>query len=459
MPRRGEPPALAGERRSDPGPRGAPDAMRGAGVPEEARDPVGAAGRPPARLRSRTAWTLFGQSSYIASQFVILMMLVRLAGVEDVGRFGYATAVITPIYWLMDLGLRTNKTTDTANLHSFSDLLALRVLTTLLGYGLILSVAAALVDDEATLAIVAVFGVAKGFEAVSDVAYGVFQRHGRMALFARSMIARGFGGLAAFAALLIWSGSVAVAFLGPLVVWAAVCLAHDLPQARRLSAGEERRVTWRQLGPIAVASLPLGGAQFLAALNMALPRIFVEQMAGIEALGVFTAVSYILQSANMMMTALSRAIAGHLADLFQAGQADAVRRTVARYALATLLGGLSGLAVAWLGGEVILGLLFGPELRGQTLVLTLIVAAAVLRALGIILQTAPTARRQFTTLVRVRALDVGLVAGASLLGVSVAGLEGVAAGLIVAAGLHVVVLFTLYLRLTNGPTPDASLTS
>ena len=303
--------------------------------------PADGAGPRPTRLRSRTAWTVFGQSSYIVSQFLLLVLLARLAGVEEVGRFGYATPVITPVYWLTDLGLRTNKTTDVANLHSFSDLLALRVVTPVLGYGLILAVAAALTDDEAALAIAAVFGAAKGVEAVSDLAYGVFQRHGRMALFARSMIVRGFGGLAAFGAARAL-GSVATAFAGPLVVWAAACLAHDLGHARRLSSGEERRVRWRRLWPIAVASLPLGGAQFLAALNTALPRLFIERIAGIEALGIFTALSYVLQAANMTMTAVSRSIAGHLADLFRADRPAAVRRTVARYALATLLAGPLG---------------------------------------------------------------------------------------------------------------------
>ena len=420
---------------------------------------AGAAGPRPSRLRSRTAWTVLGQSIYIVCQFAVLMLLARLAGIDDVGRFGFATAVITPVYWLADLGLRTNKTTDVANLHSFADLLALRLVTTALGYASILALAAALSADRVTMAIAAVFGAAKGVEAVSDLAYGVFQRHGRMALFARSMIARGVGGLAAFAALLVLTGSVAAAFAGPLAVWAAACLAHDLPLARGLSRGEERRVRWARLWPTAVASLPLGGVQFLAALNTALPRFFVERLLGLEALGAFTAVSYVLQAANTTVTAVSRSISGHLADLFQAGRPAAVRRTVTRCAAATLLVGVAGLVASWLLGERILALLFGPELRGQGVLLVLIVAVAVLRATGIVLQAGPIARRRFATLVRLRAADLGLVAAASLLGGALAGIEGLAAGLVVAAGAQLAVLLFIFVSVTSETAADGSSTS
>ena len=417
------------------------------------------AAAPGGRLRSRTAWTLLGQATFIVTQFMVLVLLARLADIESVGRFGYATAIVTPVFWLTDLGLRTNKTTDAANLNSFADLLALRLLTTILGYGAIVGIAALMTDDAVTLAITAVFGAAKGFEAISDVAYGVYQRHGRLQLLAGAMIARGLGSVAAFAAILVLTGSVAGAFAGHLLVWAAVCLLYDLPRARRLSRDEPRGVRWGRLWPTVVESLPLGGGQFLAAMNTALPRFFLESFAGIAALGVFTAVSYLLQATNMTMTAVSRSIAGHLADLFEAGRLGAVRRILTRYTALTLVAGAIGTVLVWPVGDRVLALVFGPELEGEGTVLMLILAAAVLRGAGIMLQTGPLSRRRFGAVLKVRIVDLAVVGTASLAGVALAGIEGVAAALALAALVQFLILAAIAHRVTRESPPHADLPS
>ena len=450
MPPRSEPPAGTGRDRAPP------RLKHGSPAEPKPRAANEGEGPPLVRLRSRTVWTLLGQATYIVSQFFVLLLLTRLAGVEEVGRFGYATALITPIYWLTDLGLRTNKTTDTSSLHSFSDLLALRLLTTALGYGLILAIAALLAADAATLAVTVVFAAAKGVETLSDVAYGVFQRHGRMAQLTRSMVMRSLGSLGAFAILLVLTGSVPTAFAGHLLIWTGVYVVHDLPEARRLSAAEERRVRWARLWPTVIASLPLGGAQFLSALNTALPRLFIERFAGLEALGIFTALAYFLQAANTTATAVSRSIAGHLADLFQAGRPAAVRRTIVRYVAVIVAIGVGGLLIAWPAGNAVLGFVFGPDLQGQTTVLMLILATAVLRSAGIVLQTAPIARRRFMTMVRLRALDAALVAAASFAGGVLAGIEGVAAGLVAAAAVQFALLVLIFERVTGEAPTDAS---
>lgn len=227
-------------------------------------------------LRSRTAWMVAGQASYIVSQFFILVALARLGTVENVGQFGFATAIITPIYWLTDIGLRTNKNTDAADTLTFANLFVLRLLTSCIGYVAILAVAAFASQDPTTRALLVIYGAAKGVETLSDIAYGVFERHGRMSLFAQSITCRGVGSLLLFTAILWRTGSVSAAFVSQLVVWTLVYLLLDMRRARQLSAHESREISWRMLWHTARDSRHLGMSRFLAAGSTAVPRFVIR---------------------------------------------------------------------------------------------------------------------------------------------------------------------------------------
>lgn len=394
-------------------------------------------------LRRRTGWAVLGQVSYIISQFLILVALARLGTVTNVGQFGLASAIVTPVFWLTDLGLRTNKTTDTENVNSFTDLLALRIITSLLAYLAIVGIAFAAIGDPTTRAILIVFGAAKAVETLSDISYGVFERHGRLALFARSTIIRGVGSVALFTLLFALTASVVAAFLGPLVIWTAVYLTHDLVHARRLAADEPRKVHWSRLLPTAIASRHLGASRFLAAMTTAVPRIIVERLIGIEALGLFTVAAYMLQASIMLMNAVGRSISGHLALLSVRNDMRGLQRIIWRYAGLTGAVGLGLVLLAWFWGEAVWVAAFGPEFGGQPLLLVFLLLAATLRAMAILLQTAPIARRRFVTLFRLRLVDLSMVAMASVLGAQLGGLDGVAAGLAVAAGVLLAVLIGL----------------
>jgi O-antigen/teichoic acid export membrane protein len=385
-----------------------------------------------------------GQSVYIVSQFGILVALARLGTVENVGQFGLATAIVTPIYWLTDLGLRTNKNTDADDSLTFANLLALRLITSLAGFAMILGAAAFFAGDATTRTILVIYGAAKGVETLSDIAYGALERHGAMRLFAQSIIARGLGSLVAFTFILWRTGSVGAAFVAQLVVWTLVYALHDIRHARRLSAAEPKGRSWEAIRHAAIDSRHIGMGRFLAALANAVPRFVIGHFVGLAGLGLFTGISYVLQASMMMMTAVSRSITGHLADLHVRNHAGAVNRIVAKYTAATAVAGLVGTALGWVAGDPFVTLVFGPEFEGQRALVVLILLTATLRSVGLMLLAGPLARRSFGPLVRVRLADLAGIAAGSLIGASAAGLDGAAAGLAVAAVAQVLLLLLVF---------------
>jgi O-antigen/teichoic acid export membrane protein len=385
-----------------------------------------------------------GQSVYIVSQFCILIALARLGTVANVGQFGLATAIVTPIYWLTDLGLRTNKNTDADDTLTFANLFALRLITSLAGFAMILLAAVFYADDATTRAILVIYGAAKGVETLSDIAYGVLERHGQMRLFAQSIIARGLGSLVIFTLILWRTGSVSGAFVGQLVVWTLVYLLHDIRHARRLSAAEPQGIAWASIWHAAKDSRHLGMGRFLSALANAVPRFIIEHFVGLVGLGLFTAIAYVLQASLMLMTAVSRSITGHLADLAVRGHGSGINRIIARYSAATAAAGLFGTAAGWFAGDPVVTLVFGPEFAGQEVLVVLILLTATLRSVGLMLLSGPLARRSFKAIVWVRLADLAGITAGSLFGAWAAGLNGAAAGLVAASAVQLVLILLVF---------------
>ena len=395
-------------------------------------------------LRSRTSWTILGQIIYIVSQFLILIALTRLSAVTAVGQFGLAAAIVTPIYWLSDLGLRTNKNTDASDTLTFANLFALRLITTLVGYAAIVVASFFFGDESTTRTVLLIFGAAKGIETLSDICYGVFERHGKMAQFAWSISFRGIGSLILFTLILASTESVGAAFLGQLIVWAGVFAAHDIRLARGLSRSEPQRIDWGRLWPTAIDSRHLAIARFLTALKTSMPRFIIERILGLEALGLFTALSYILQASTTLMTAISRSIIGHLATLNARNDMTGFRRIIRIYSGLTSIMSAAGLAVVWMAGEPLLVFVFGREFSGQEALLMWLLVTAALRALFVILQSGPLARREFRYVVRLQLANLVMTTVAVAFGTHFGGLNGAAAGLAVGALTQVFLIVTLF---------------
>ena len=403
----------------------------------------------PMRLRARTSWTVLGQGSYMVTQLLILVLLTQLEGIADVGRFGLATAIVTPVYWLLDLGLRTSQTTDVASRYRFRDFLLLRLLTALIGIVVIALIGWLYLTDAQALAITLIFGLAKGVETLSEISYGVFERHGAMRTVARSMTMRGVGSLAAFGLLLAVTGSPSLAFVAQLLVWSGVLSLHDLPLARAIAGPEPGRVRLGALLATALGSWQLGASQFFASLQTSVPRFVIDWALGIEAVGVFTAIAYLLQASNMTVTAVSRSILGHLAELLHEGRSEEFRRILWRYGAITCGLGFALLPTVWLVGAPVMGVLFGPEFLVQRVTLFFMALTAVFRAGGILLQTAPLARRRFDLLLYVRVADLMAVTALTGMGVVLAALPGAALGMAAASLVQMLLLLAVTRQVTR----------
>ncbi|WP_424930547.1 lipopolysaccharide biosynthesis protein [Amaricoccus tamworthensis] len=393
------------------------------------------------RLRGMIVWSILGQAFYVSSQFCILILLTRFAEIEDVGRFGLAAAIATPVFFFFNLGLRFNQATDMSDSFGFRDFLLLRSVTTLCGLVTIGGIAVFAAPDTETLYFIALVSITRAVDMLSDLMYGVFQKNNRIDLMTVSQILRGVLSISAFAFILLFNGSVTLALFSNFLSWLVVLAVFDAPQALRHIEKTPRRATLSETWRLAVNSAPLGAALLVTSLGGVMPRLLLAQFVGLESLGYFTAVAYINQAAKMLFQALDRAVVGHLARLWHEGQSGEFHGLLLK--LGALLSGSVFVAafVMLPYNNPILSFVFGLDFDGYGDLMFLILISIAFNAPCQVYQNALIAQRKFRLQLLNRITYTVFITVFCTMGIMFFGLNGAAIGMVGASLVQIPVLY------------------
>jgi O-antigen/teichoic acid export membrane protein len=404
-------------------------------------------------VKRNVAWTSAGYAVYTLCQWIILLVVARLIGVRGVGQLGFALAVCAPITLFTNLGLRIGQATDARSEFPFGIYWSVRILGSVAAYVLVVLLTLVLDQEADTERVVLLVGVTKFVEAQCDVFYGLFQRHERMDLMARSLIVRGVIGVVALTLACGLSGRLEFGLAAQAAAWLAVFLLLDLRHAVRIfgpaggaspDGGEHTaiRPSW-SAGPILALcrrSLPLGFSGSLISLRQATPRLVVERLLGIEAVGLFTAMYYLLTAVVLFINAIGHTLSARLARLYARAEAAAFRRLLGRLALLGAVVGLTLFGLALLFGEAGIARLYGEQFRAAAGVLTLLMAAAGPRFAASLLQFGVVASRQFATHLVIQAIMFILAVFLNLALVAQYGLAGAGWAVITVSVIHLAVV-------------------
>ncbi|WP_407541852.1 oligosaccharide flippase family protein (plasmid) [Deinococcus radiomollis] len=327
-----------------------------------------------AALRLNMLWTLAGNLVFAATQWGVLVVLARLGSPADLGRYTLGLAITTPMFLLLSLQLRGAQATEPAgSAYRFGHYFTLR---TVLSLGaLLLCAVYALISSTALAPVVLWLGLAKLFDSVSDVCYGHLQaRHGLREV-SQSLILRGLLSVLLLGAAYALTRQVSWAAAGTALGYLLGLALFDVPHTRRGTGPwwlPERATLLR----LARLTWPLGVAVGLIALNASLPRYFLGRERGLNAVGLFTAMSYVTVAGSMVVTALGQAATTPLARLAEATDLGPFRALLGRLLLAGSGLGVLGVLGAAALGRPLLGGLYGAGYAQDVPVFTLLMGAA-----------------------------------------------------------------------------------
>ena len=395
-------------------------------------------------LRRNFSWTLAGNVVYAGCQWGMLVVLAKLGSPVMVGQFALGLAVTAPVIMFSNLQLRAVQATDARGEYLFSDYLGLRLIMIVLALLVILGFAFISGYRWETALVVMVVGLAKAFESVSDVFYGLLQKHERMDRIAKSMMIKGPLSLVALGAGVYLTGSVLWGAIGLAIIWALILVGYDVrsgafilrnilqaPGSTITKSKDLAVVLWPRwqtetLRKLTWLAMPLGIAMMLISLNTNIPRYFIEHYLGERELGIFAAMAYLMVAGNTVVSALGQSASPRLARYFASGDSKAFCNLLLKLlGIGALLGSLSVL-IALLAGRELLTIIYRPEYASYMNVFFWLMVASGVSYIASFLGYGMTAARYFKVQLILNVIFSAVMVGTSAVLIPSHGLLGAA---------------------------------
>ena len=419
----------------------------------------------PLTLKRNFSWTFVGNAVYAACQWGMLVVLAKLGSPEIVGEFTLGLAIAAPVFMFTNLQLRHIQATDAKQQYLFSDYLSLRLIATTIGLlcvGIITLIAG--YRWQVSLVILLV-SLAKAFESISDVFYGLIQQQERMDRIAMSLMIKGPLSLLMLGLGLYLSGSVIWGVVGLVFSWAIVALCFDVRNGKSILKNQQKtldnnsialskmklKLNWdlQKLVKLALLALPLGLGMLLISLNVNIPRYFIEQTLGERELGFFAAIAYLMVAGNMIVNALGESASPRLAKYYAEGNRHAFSQLLIRLVgIAVVLGGLAVLVAKFAGG-LILTIVYQPEYAQHVDLFVWLMVAAGVSYVASFLGYGMTAARYFRIQMPLFSIATASSAIACFWLIPALGLKGAAIALTLSAVIQAIMTFGVIIHALN----------
>ena len=329
-------------------------------------------------------------------QFLTLFVVAKLGTVAQVGHYGLALSVVSPVFMLAALRMRTILATDSGHRFPFVHFLQLRLVAML--FALVVVIAMTRMGAWHPLAwLFLCVAIGKAIESVSEILQGLQQKYERVDLLSLSLVASGVAGLLCFALGFYATRDLIVATAAVIAARLLVLFAYDLPATLPLWQQDLVRVavaraspaaadstgqtlllraaaSWDPLGRLFWQALPLGTTSLLVSLNSGMPKYQLSWFATDADVGIFVMLSSVMAAGTMAFRAVEQPVTPRLARYFAAGNFHAFWRLLRSLMWASAVTGAIAAGIAYLAGAWLLNLI-RPEYAPHVLSLALLVLA------------------------------------------------------------------------------------
>ncbi|SES89452.1 Membrane protein involved in the export of O-antigen and teichoic acid [Oceanobacillus limi] len=345
-------------------------------------------------LKKNMVWNLAGSIIYSSTQWLLLIVIAKLGNPEMVGQYVLGLAITAPIVLFTDMNLRLALITDMKSSFTFGNYLGTRIVMVGFSFLLFITVVLIIGYDYYTAIVIILIGIAKLHESVSDIFHGQLQKCERMDLPTISDIMKGIGTVISFSVVLYITGSLVLAIIGQIIVWALILLFFDWPVTRKFTSIDVSFHV-RIIKRLVTLSIPLGVMALLTSVNVNVPNYLVEYFLGEEELGYFAALLYILYAGDRMVNSIRQPVAPRLAMLFEKKDIRGYSSLLVIFIAIGLFIGSLGVLVAYLLGDFLLAIIYTPAYAAYSGLFVVMMISGVILYSAAFLEIGVIATRHF----------------------------------------------------------------
>lgn len=305
-------------------------------------------------LLKKAKWLVGGNFVFAFSQWVILIFFARMTNQENLGQYALALAIVTPIFAVGNLQLRPLYILDvnSEQKYTYTHFYYLRLICSFIALACCLVLG---LFFNVSILVLLLVGLLKFFESYSDIIYAYYNAHDQTQLISKSLFLKGaLSVLAVAVGLYLFDFYTALILF--LIVYLVVWLFIDNLYIQKT---QEIKKMSLDLG-IMKSAIPMGISLGIVTLQSNIPRLFLDQYASIEAVGIFTVLSYFIIVGSIFINSICQYLSPRLTHAWNHNRAYFKKLL----SMALLVAGGLGLIAIFLSyfmGEFVLKLVYGAE--------------------------------------------------------------------------------------------------
>ncbi len=310
-------------------------------------------------LLKKAKWLVGGNFIFAFSQWVILIFFARMTNQENLGQYALALAIVTPIFAVGNLQLRPLYILDvnSEQKYTYTHFYYLRLICSFIALACCLVVG---LFFNVSILVLLLVGLLKFFESYSDIIYAYYNAHDQTQLISKSLFLKGTLSVLAVAVGLylfdFYTALILFLFVY-LVVWLVIdnLYIQKTQEIKKMSLDLE----------IMKSAIPMGISLGIVTLQSNIPRLFLDQYASIEAVGIFTVLSYFIIVGSIFINSICQYLSPRLTHAWNHNRAYFKKLL----SMALLVAGGLGLIAIFLSyfiGEFVLNLVYGAEYIAYT---------------------------------------------------------------------------------------------
>lgn len=387
-----------------------------------------------------------------AIKFLILYLIILFGTTEDVGVYSYGLAIVSPIFLLSSLKIKSIVITEGAKYENSEYLMAIIFFSLIT---LIFS-SAFIMFFEANYEIIIVtvlLAIQKAAENIKYFFHGIFTRNFELRKVAK---AQNITYLLSFVVFfisyyltneLIYSLSFYVlSYIGSVII--EIILMKSVE-----SINTKKIFSFKNIYKIFLTSFPLSFSSFIGSFTIQLPRYFIRNYYDLSLLGIFSSLSYVLVIINLFANSLSQVF---LPKLKQYANNDIKKFNKIVLLLCSIgfFGGLLFTIINVLIGKPIINIVFGEIYGEYHFVLILLSVSITIQLTGVFIGTGLIAQKIYkfhSSIYFVNLITVGLTS--SIL-IPKYALEGAAISLLIGNVVTLIFYLIVYIKYFKGDEND-----
>lgn len=310
------------------------------------------------------SWAVFGRFSYILSQGAIVIYLSKNFSLIEVGYFGVATALTSPIFQFTNINLRSLVVTDEKNRFTFDEYLNVRIVNSLISLVIITLLPIVLSYSPELIAIIVVSAIYKFIENYGEIYYAFLQKYDCQKEISKSLIIKTIlillmMSLSAYFNLPFLNFLITIYF--PIII---VVIYWDRRQCYKYVNYKYNIKSLKNFFPtffeINKQGFSLGLTATLTSLNSSIPKLLIAQYLSTAQLGIFVPIGYVYSASGNFVWSMKTVILPRITKSFHKNLSLFNKKIVHLVIFSLFIGFLQSFFI-YLFGDILLEILFNSE--------------------------------------------------------------------------------------------------